>query len=150
MARLLKCAFRNTIHFGAQKRICFPLMNTEIAGMINHMIFNMTAELSFYREGELFLGCTQIRLLKQVAVDGSIHAAAKNLKMSYQHAWHILDKMNQLSPIPIVIRQKGGKDGGGCKISPYGMKLIRTYEKKVADLIQFLAQSNSELESCFF
>ena len=125
-------------------------MNTEIAGMINHMIFNMTAELSFYREGELFLGCTQIRLLKQVAVDGSIHAAAKNLKMSYQHAWHILDKMNQLSPIPIVIRQKGGKDGGGCKISPYGMKLIRTYEKKVADLIQFLAQSNSELESCFF
>ena len=70
----------------------------------------MVAELSFYREGELFLGGTQIRLLKQVGVDGSIHAAAKNLKMSYQHAWHILDKMNLLSPIPIVLRQKGGKD----------------------------------------
>jgi len=118
--------------------------------MINQQAFNMAAELSFYREGELFLGNAQIRLLKQVVVDGSIHAAAKNLKMSYQHAWHILDKMNQLSPIPIVIRQKGGKDGGGCKISPYGMNLIRTYDKKVVDLVQFLAQSNSELESCFF
>ena len=118
--------------------------------MLNQQVFNMTAELSFYREGELFLGCAQIRLLKQVAIDGSIHAAAKNLKMSYQHAWHLLDKMNLLSPVPIVLRQKGGKDGGGCRISPYGMKLIRTYEKKVADIIQFLAQSNSELESCFF
>jgi molybdate transport system regulatory protein len=115
-----------------------------------YQVFNMTADLSFYRENELFLGHTQIRLLKQVAIDGSINCAAKNLKMSYQHAWHMLDRLNQLSPVPIVIRQKGGKDGGGCRISPYGMKLIRTYEKKVADIIRFLEQSNSELESCFF
>ena len=113
-------------------------------------VFNMAADLSFYREGELFLGTTQIRLLKQVALDGSINCAAKNLKMSYQHAWHLLDRLNRLSPIPVVIRQKGGKDGGGCRISPYGMKLIRTYEKKVTDIIKFLEQSNSELESCFF
>ena len=110
----------------------------------------MTAELTFYREDELFIGTTQIRLLKQVAIDGSINCAAKNLKMSYQHAWHLLNKLNLLSPVPIVIRQKGGKDGGGCRISPYGMKLIRTYEKKVADIIRVLEQSNSELESCFF
>ena len=112
--------------------------------------FNMTADLSFYRENELFLGGNQIRLLKRVALDGSIHAAAKNLKMSYQHAWHLLDKINQLSPVPIVIRQKGGRDGGGCKISPYGHKLIRTYEKKVEELIQYLEQSNTELNNCFF
>ncbi len=117
---------------------------------MNHQTFNVVADLTFYREGELFLGNTQIRLLNQVVIDGSIHAAAKNLKMSYQHAWHILDKLNHLSPIPIIIRQKGGKDGGGCKVSPYGMKLIRTYEKKVTDIIQFLAQNSSELESCFF
>jgi len=122
----------------------------ELSTTMIHQVFNMAAELSFYREGELFLGHAQIRLLKQVAIDGSINGAAKNLKMSYQHAWHILDKLNELSPIPIVIRQKGGRDGGGCRISPYGMKLIRTYEKKVADIIQFLSQSNSELESCFF
>lgn len=115
-----------------------------------HQPFNMSAELTFYRENELFLGSAQIRLMKQVMVDGSIHAASKNLKMSYQHAWHILDKLNRLSPVPIVIRQKGGRDGGGCRISPYGMKLIRTYEKKVFDIIQFLNDSNSELKSCFF
>ena len=117
---------------------------------MNHLVFNMAAELSFYRDNELFLGYSQVRILKQVVMDGSINSAAKNLKMSYQHAWHQLDKLNRLSPVPIVIRQKGGKDGGGCRISPYGMKLIRTYEKKVADIIFLLEQSNSELESCFF
>ena len=45
-------------------------------------VFNMAAELAFYRESELFLGSMQIRLLKQVVIDGSINAAAKNLKMS--------------------------------------------------------------------
>ena len=115
-----------------------------------HQTFNMSADLSFYRDGELFLCQTHVRLLKQVAIDGSINAAAKNLRMSYQHAWHLLDNLNRLSPIPVVIRQKGGKDGGGCRISPYGMKLIRTYEKKVAEIISLLDQSNSELESCFF
>jgi len=117
---------------------------------MNHPVFNMTADLSFYREGELFIGYAQIRLLNQVLIDGSIHAASKNLKMSYQHAWHLLDKLNRLSPIPVIIRQKGGKDGGGCSISAYGKKLIRTYEKKVLDIIEFLDQSNNESGNCFF
>lgn len=117
---------------------------------MNHSSFEMAAELTFYRDGEVFMNGTQVRLLKQVAADGSIHAAAKNLKMSYQHAWHLLDRMNRLSPIPIVLRQKGGRDGGGCTISPYGMKLIRTYEKKVDELKKFLGESSGELQSCFF
>jgi len=109
----------------------------------------MEVSISLNREGELFLGNNQIRLLKQVQVDGSIHAAAKNLKMSYQHAWHLLDKLNRLSPIPIVVRHKGGKDGGGCSISPYGLKLIQLYVKKESELIQFLESGKAEFENCF-
>jgi molybdenum-dependent DNA-binding transcriptional regulator ModE len=40
----------------------------------------MSAYLSFYKDGEMFLGSSQVRLLKRVAEDGSIHAASKNLK----------------------------------------------------------------------
>ena len=112
--------------------------------------FNMSAELSFYRDGENFLGNLQIRLMKQVVIDGSIHAAAKNLKMSYQHAWHLLDKMNRLSPLPVVIRQKGGRDGGGCVVSNYGLKLIRTFEAKEIALKEFLANNNADFDTCFF
>lgn len=118
--------------------------------MSRHASFYLDGNLSIYRDEEVFLGNSQIRLLKQVVTDGSIHAAAKNLKMSYQHAWHLLDKVNQLSPLPLVIRQKGGKDGGGCTISPYGKRLIDMYDKKTEELKKFLEQSGSELESCFF
>lgn len=117
---------------------------------MSHSAFFMDANLSIYRDNEIFLSATQIRLLKQVLMEGSILSAAKKLKMSYQHAWHVLDKLNRLSPVPVVIRQKGGKDGGGCSISPYGQKLIRLYEAKVDELEHFLEQQNSDLESCFF
>jgi molybdate transport system regulatory protein len=117
---------------------------------MSRSVFSMVVGLSLYREGELFIGAPQIRLLKQVMADGSILAAAKNLKMSYQHAWHLLDKVNRLSPVPVVVRQKGGKDGGGCSISPYGVKLMEAYLKREMDVTRFLEQSNSDLERCFF
>lgn len=111
--------------------------------------FSINATLSFNRNDEVFLGIVQVRLLKQVMEDGSIHAAAKSLKMSYQHAWHMLDKVNKLSPIPVIIRQKGGRDGGGCSLSPYGIKLIQLYDKSVADISLFLQQDDSKIGGCF-
>lgn len=118
--------------------------------MTQHTSFYMDGTLSICREGEIFLGNSQIRLLKQVLKDGSMHAAAKNLKMSYQHAWHLLDKVNQLSPLPVLIRKKGGRDGGGCVISNYGLKLISTFDAKELALKEFLADNNADFESCFF
>jgi len=118
--------------------------------MAHHSSFTLESNVSICRDGEIFLGAIQVRLLKQIMLDGSIHAASKNLKMSYQHAWHLIDKVNQLSPLPVVIRQKGGRDGGGCTISPYGKRLMNLYDKKENDLRKFLDESNSELTSCFF
>jgi len=117
---------------------------------MSRQVFSVEANLALYREGELFLGSQQIRLLCQVLKDGSIHAAAKNLRMSYQHAWHLLDKVNRLSPVPIIVRQKGGKDGGGCSISPYGRKLMDAFIKRETEVVRFLDECNSDLECCFF
>lgn len=118
--------------------------------MNHHSAFSLEGTIAICCGDEIFLGTTQIRLLKQVLVDGSIHAASKNLKMSYQHAWHIIDKVNQLSPLPVVIRKKGGRDGGGCIISNYGLKIIRTYDAKMLALKEFLADNNADLDNCFF
>ncbi len=118
--------------------------------MSHQQSFYLDGTLTICRQGEVFLAATQIKLLKQVSKDGSIHAATKNLKVSYQHAWHLLDKVNQLSPLPVLIRQKGGRDGGGCVISNYGLKLIRTFEAKELALKEFLANNNADFDSCFF
>ncbi|WP_321519564.1 winged helix-turn-helix domain-containing protein [uncultured Bacteroides sp.] len=117
---------------------------------MDHSKFSVDAIVTIYRDNEIFIGPNQYRLLKQILADGSINAAAKNLKMSYQHAWHLIDKINRLSPIPVVIRQKGGKDGGGCSLSPYGMQVLESYAMREIEIIKLLEQTNSELESCFF
>lgn len=112
--------------------------------------FTLSAEVSLFREGTLFLGSAQLRLLKQVEKDGSIRTAALNLRMSYQHAWHMLERVNRLSPVPVVVRQKGGKDGGGCRITPFGLKLMRLFENRMVEVSTLLSQSETEFDRCFF
>lgn len=115
---------------------------------MKHHAFSIEGSLVIYCKSEVLIGVSQYRLLNQIIIDGSINASARNLKMSYQHAWHMIDKMNQLSPIPIVIRKKGGKDGGGCTLSQYGHKLLNTYAQNEAELSGFLKQSNMQLNNC--
>lgn len=134
------------LHVHAKKQIYKIKLQT----MTENSSFYLDGNLLVCREGEVFLGPIQIKLLKQVIKDGSIHAAAKNLKMSYQHVWHLLDRVNNLSPLPVLIRQKGGRDGGGCVISNYGLKLIRTFEAKELALMEFLTSNNADFDSCFF
>ncbi len=117
---------------------------------MSHTVFTMNVNLALHREGELFIGSQQMRLLKQILMDGSIHAAALNLRMSYHHAWHLMDRVNRLSPVPIVVRQKGGKNGGGCSISPYGKKLMEAFQTRELEVERFLNACNSDLERCFF
>jgi molybdate transport system regulatory protein len=117
---------------------------------MNHQVFQLIADLALYREGELFLGVQQVRLLRQVERDGSIRTAALSLKMSYQHAWHMVDRINRLSPVPVVVRQKGGKDGGGCSITPFGFKMLHAFEQRFADVVHLLSDLDNELERCFF
>ncbi|MBN2744422.1 MAG: LysR family transcriptional regulator [Marinilabiliaceae bacterium] len=112
--------------------------------------FNMDGSITIYCKDELLMGATQYRLLNQIVIDGSINAAARNLKMSYQHAWTLINRMNHLSPLPIVLRQKGGRDGGGCQLSSYGLRLLNTYAQKEIELMEFFRECNRQLNNCLF
>ncbi len=77
------------------------------------------------KDGEPFIGFGRIKLLKMVDDKMSINAAAKELKMSYKKAWKLLNEMNLMTEKPIVIKNIGGKDGGGTVLTEYGKKLIQ-------------------------
>lgn len=111
--------------------------------------FNIDGAFTIHKGGEVFFGPLQYKLLRQIIKDGSINAAAKNLGISYQHAWNIIDKMNKLSPEPIVFRQKGGKDGGGCKISDYGLKIYEEFARRERLFKEFLDLMNDGIDGCF-
>jgi molybdate transport system regulatory protein len=77
--------------------------------------------------------------------NGSLSGAAKKLKISYQHAWTMIDEMNRTAPEPLVIKQRGGANGGGAEISGYGVKILRDYILIEAEVKKLISQINVEI-----
>jgi len=97
------------------------------------------------KDGEPFIGFGRIKLLKMVDDKMSINAAAKELKMSYRKAWKLLNEMNLMTEKPIVIKNIGGKDGGGTVLTEYGKKLIQDFETINANCINYLEKEFEKL-----
>jgi len=88
----------------------------------------------------VFLGEGRIRLLRAIAKEGSLNKAAKSLKMSYKKAWKLIDTINKAAPEPLVLTTSGGNGGGGSQITPYGHKMIVTFEQINQNCWKFLDQ----------
>lgn len=93
------------------------------------MTQNYRIKARFWIEGKngTFLGEGRVRLLVAIQDKGSISAAAKSLEISYRKAWKMLDIMNAQANKPLVVRQTGGKRGGGTIVTPEGERAILTY-----------------------
>ncbi|PKB15847.1 winged helix-turn-helix domain-containing protein [Flavobacterium sp. 5] len=71
----------------------------------------------------------RIQLLKLIESTGSLNKAAKEMNISYQKAWKLVDASNKASKEPLIATQIGGNKGGGTVITPYGKSLIESFEK---------------------
>jgi len=97
------------------------------------------------KDGEPFIGFGRIKLLKMVDDKMSINAAAKELKMSYRKAWKLLNEMNLMTEKPIVIKNIGGKDGGGTVLTEYGKQLIQDFETINKNCMNYLEKEFEKL-----
>lgn len=73
------------------------------------------------------IGPGKIELLEQIAAFGSISAAARGMKMSYKHAWDLVEEMNQAFGKPVVAAKTGGKRGGGAELTPVGLAVVSRF-----------------------
>ena len=80
------------------------------------------------------VGPGKIALLEQIGRDGSLSQAARELGMSYRRAWQLLDSLNRSFREPVALTTKGGRHGGGAKLTAFGRRLIRTYRDFDADV----------------
>lgn len=108
-------------------------------------MFTIECRLSVLKNGNNFLEPSKIGLLKEILETGSLSGAAKKLKISYQHAWNLIDEMNKISPEPLVYKQRGGKHGGGAEISIYGKKMLNEFYQIESQLKKWVDQVNTEL-----
>ena len=81
--------------------------------------------IQFEPEGRIGRG--KIQLLCHIRETGSISAAGRAMDMSYRRAWLLVDEMNRLFRTPVVESQRGGRQGGGAALTPFGAALIERY-----------------------
>ena len=108
---------------------------------------NLNIKHRFWIESEnvKFLGSGRIELLEKIDRLGSINKAAAEMKMAYRKAWGLIKDMNEISDKPLVIKQTGGKHGGGTYVTPEGKKAIELYKDLEVELQTFLQHSKTRL-----
>jgi len=92
-----------------------------------------------------FINPQSLALLRKIIDTGSLNTAAKELDISYQNAWKMIDNMNKTAPKPIVMKQRGGTGGGGAVLSDYGLLLMKEYAYIELQVLKFTQQLNNEI-----
>lgn len=105
----------------------------------------MECHISIKKDGNCFLNPIKTELLKEIIQNGSLSGAAKKLKISYQHAWNMIDEMNRVAPEPLVNMQRGGTNGGGAEISVYGKRILGEYWQIQVQFDKIVSQINVEI-----
>jgi molybdate transport system regulatory protein len=73
------------------------------------------------------IGPGKIRLLEAIRDSGSISRGGRMMGMSYRRAWLLIDNLNQIFRRKVVTAQPGGDQGGGARVTPFGLALIASY-----------------------
>jgi molybdate transport system regulatory protein len=79
--------------------------------------------------GRVALGPGKVRLMELIAEHGSITAAGQAMDMSYRRAWLLAAETNAAFAEPLIIRQTGGRGGGGAVLSDLGRDIVARYRR---------------------
>ncbi|MGV1098047.1 winged helix-turn-helix domain-containing protein [Thiovibrio sp. JS02] len=94
-----------------------------------------------------FLGYGRVVLLERIAQYGSIARAARSMEMSYKHAWDLLDSMNRQAGCRLVETSRGGKRGGGARLTPDGEAAIAMFRKYYGRFEEVLVEMGNALQA---
>lgn len=79
------------------------------------------------RGQQIAIGPGKADLLEAVEKTGSIAAAGRRLGISYRRTRDMIDILNQCWGCPVVETEKGGKSGGGSRLTPRGRAVLSAY-----------------------
>lgn len=96
---------------------------------MNKSTFLLVSKLLLNADDENFLSVKRVKLLENIIIYGSMSKAAKASGVTYKTAWEWIEKMNSLSPKPLVQKVSGGKGGGGTVVTAYAKELMHLFEE---------------------
>ncbi len=86
------------------------------------------------------MGPGKADLLDAIGEAGSITGAARRMGMSYRRAWLLVETMNRSFSAPLVQSQRGGRRGGGARLTEAGHEALRRYRAMEAKAQKALAR----------
>ena len=97
-------------------------------------MYDLKLKMWLVRDGEFILSDGRARLLRRIRETRSISKAAKEMGMSYRHAWGILHRISENAGGDIVESSRGGKKGGETMLTPLGEDILSEYDNRVSSL----------------
>lgn len=88
--------------------------------------------------GELIFGVGKTAILKSIEETGSINKAAKKMNMSYRRAWSYVVSIEKRIGQPLLIKVKGGNNGGGAILTNFAKDLLKKFEKMEEEVEVFV------------
>jgi molybdate transport system regulatory protein len=84
---------------------------------------------------DAWIGPKKITLLEAIRDSGSLSQAARSMRISYRHAWLLVDAMNNA----FSARVTRSKQGGSMTVMYFGKRLIRDYRQFESDVAKLAA-----------
>src|SRR5947209_18948798 len=81
------------------------------------------------RAGRAVLGQGRIELLEAIDRWHSISEAARQLHLSYRHAWLLVQSTIEAAGQPLVTAATGGSHGGGPRLTPLGRRAVSIFRE---------------------
>lgn len=91
--------------------------------------------------GKVIFGLGRLRMLEAIERAGSIHAAAKELKMSYRAVWGRIKATEERLGVELLHRNVGGRSGGGSELTDFARQLMERFKK----LHKMVAENSDQL-----
>jgi molybdate transport system regulatory protein len=95
---------------------------------------------------DVAIGPGKADLLEGIAATGSIAAAGRRMGMSYKRAWLLVDTMNRCFRGALVEAAKGGRAGGGARLTPLGTEVLAAYRRMQARTARAIARDLAGLK----
>ena len=91
------------------------------------------------------IGPGKADVLQSIAQTGSLAETGRQLAMSYQRVWTLVDALNADFVEPLVQKQRGGAAGGGAQLTPTGVRVLAIYRAIERDAERAVAKRLPQL-----
>ena len=106
---------------------------TKIISEMNTERFDVKTKIILTKEVDFF-GPGLFHLLQHIDETGSIHAASKEMGISYSKCWKLLNRAEEQAGFPFLHRQSGGPHGGNSAITEEGRKFMEHYQALLEEM----------------